>query len=118
MEPVSFITCEDDGTDQIVSFAIADDEMGIKSLILLRTPKFEALLDEEERGVSVSMEGETEDDFEALAVVRLDANLVTVETQASKYELDIGRVDSAEASEMKALIERMNFDHKFTIEYL
>jgi hypothetical protein len=78
----------------------------------------EALLDEEERGVSVSMDGETEDDFEALAVVRLDADRVTVETRASRYELDISRVDPTEASEMKVLIERMNFDHSFTIEHL
>ncbi len=118
MEPVSFINCENDGTDQIVSFALAYGEMEIKSLTLLRTPKFEAMLDEAERGVSVSMEGETVDDFDVLAVVRLEANFVTIETQTSRYELDVSRVDPAEISEIKALIERMNFDHKFAIEYL
>ena len=118
MELVSFINSEDDGTDQIVSFALAYGEMEIRSLTLLRTPKFEAMLDEAERGVSVSMEGETVDDFDILAVVRLDANLVTIETQASRYELDVSRVDPTEVSEMKSLIERMNFDHKFAIEYL
>ena len=65
MELVSFITLEDDGTDQIVSFAIQVDEMEIKSLTLIRTLKFEALLDETERGVSVSMEYETEDDLKS-----------------------------------------------------
>ncbi len=117
MESVSFINCDDDGTDQIVSFALAYGDMEIKSLTLLRTPKFEAMLDEAERGVSVSMEAKTVDDFEALAVVSIKSNLVTIETQASRYELDISRVDPTEVSEMKALIERMNFDHKFAIEY-
>ena len=35
MEPVQFIACEDDGTDQIVSFALAYDEMDIRSLNLI-----------------------------------------------------------------------------------
>ncbi len=56
MESVNFITSENDGTDQIVSFAIEVDEIEIKSLTLIRTSKFESLLDETERGVSVSME--------------------------------------------------------------
>ncbi len=53
MKSVQFISCEDDGTDQIVSFAVDYGEMDIRSLILLRTPEFEPLLDEAERGVSV-----------------------------------------------------------------
>ncbi len=118
LESVSFINCEDDGTDQIVAFALTYGDMEITSLTLLRTPKFEAMLDEAERGVSVSMEGKTVDDFASLAVVRLRANLVTIETQASRYALDVSRVDPTEVSEMKALIERMNFDHKLAIEYL
>ena len=117
MESVNFITLENDGTDQIVSFAIEVDEMEIKSLTLIRTPKFEALLDETERGVSVLMGYESVDDFDLLAAVRLEANVVTVTTQASSYELDISRVDPTEVSEMRALFERMNFNNRFTIEY-
>ena len=66
MESVSFINCEDDGTDQIVSFALAYGEMEIRSLTLLRTPKFEVLLDESERGVSVSLEHEIDEDADLL----------------------------------------------------
>ena len=119
MKSVSFISCEDDGTDLVVSFALDYGELDIRSLTLLRTPKFEVLLDEAERGVSVSMSRKTRtaDDLEALAAVRLEGNLVTIETQASRYELDVGRVDPSEISEMKAVFERMNFDGKFTIEY-
>ena len=117
MKSVSFINCEDDGTDQIVSFALEFGEMEIRSLTLLRTPKFEALLEDDERGVSVSMEGKTVDDFEFLSAVRLGSDRVTIETQESRYDLDVSRVDPTEVSEMKALIERMNFDHKFALEY-
>jgi hypothetical protein len=116
MEKVQFIGCEEDGTDQILSFALTRGEIGIKSLILLRTPKYEPMLDETERGVSVSLEHQTGDDDEALVVVRIGSKRLTIETEVSKYHLDVSRVDPAELSEMRALIERMNFDDRFTIE--
>jgi len=48
MENAWFITNED-GDDLIVSFAIPADESGdVKSLTLLRTPKYEFALDESE----------------------------------------------------------------------
>ena len=116
MESVQFINCEDNGTDQIVSFALSYGEMEIRSLTLLRTPEFETLLDESERGVSVSFEASTGFNDELLAVVKIDANRVKIETQSSKYDLDLSRVDPVEVSEMKALIGRMNFDNRFRIE--
>lgn len=118
MESVQFVDYEDDGTDQIVSFALAYGEMEIRSLILLRTPKFEAMLGESARGVSVSLQDRAgdDDDDDFLEVVRFEANRVTIETQGSKYDLDVSRVDAAEMSQMKALIGRMNFDNRFKIE--
>ena len=116
MFEVRFISCEDDGIDQIVSFAIEDDAVGIRSLILLRTPKHEAILDQDERGVSVSLEYEDDDEVDLLKVMRIEAQCVAIETQASKYELDTSRVESAEISEMKALLGRMNFDNRFRLE--
>ena len=116
MESVQFITCEDDGTDQIVSFALARGEMEITSLTLLRTPGFESKLDETERGVSVWLEDESDEDFHMLEVVILEVNSVTIKSQASKYDLDVSRVDPDELTGMKALIERMNYDDRFRIE--
>ena len=92
MLEVRFISCEDDGIDQIVSFAIEDDAVGIRSLILLRTPKHEAIMDQDERGVSVSLEYEDDDEVDLLKVVRIEAQCIAIETQASKYELDIGLI--------------------------
>lgn len=52
MESVSFITTEE-GDDLIVSFAIENPEPGdVKSLILLRTLKYEFAFEEDERGVN------------------------------------------------------------------
>ena len=55
---VQFISLEEDDKDLIVSFALDDAEMGVISLILLRTLFYEGLMDEEERGVKVSLEGD------------------------------------------------------------
>ena len=71
---------------------------------------------ETERGVSVSLEAGTDEDFGMLEVVMLEANRVMIMTQVSKYDLDVSRVDPDELSKMKALIERMNFDARFRIE--
>ena len=57
MELVSFISIEDDPPDLILSFAIWQQELeDIRSLILMRTPKYEFIFDETERGVKVSEE--------------------------------------------------------------
>jgi hypothetical protein len=57
MELVSFISIEDEPPDLILSFAIWQPELeDIRSLILLRTPEYEFILDETERGVKVSDE--------------------------------------------------------------
>lgn len=116
MLAVQFINCEDEGIDQIVSFAIAWGEMDVRSLILLRTPIYEAMLDPDERGVSVSMENDAGDEDDMLKAVRIEAERVTIVARTSKYVLDVRRVDRAEMSEMKALLGRMNFDSKFRFE--
>ena len=72
MDSVQFITCEDEGIDQILSFALEYGEMDIRSLILLRTPKYEASVDEAERGVSVSLGVGAGDDVDMLETVRID----------------------------------------------
>ena len=52
---VQFISLEEDDKDLIVSFAIDDLKMGVRSLILLRTLFYEELMDENEQGVISSL---------------------------------------------------------------
>ena len=62
MELVSFISIEDEPPDLILSFAIWQPELDdIRSLILMRTPEYEIILDEAERGVKVSDEALADD---------------------------------------------------------
>ena len=114
---VSFVTLQD-GDDLIVSFAIADEEPGeIISLILLRTPKYEALLPADERGVSVSHESFPEDDDrDRLRRLRMTESVVTVETTRTRYDLDVSDVERRDLVEAQRILRKMNFDQSFILE--
>jgi hypothetical protein len=115
METVAFISTEN-GDDLIVSFAIIDpaDPTEIESLILLRTPKYEYLLGDWERGVSVSFERYVEDDEELLEALHLDSKsaVVRLTTSLRNYELDIRRVDEREVKAMRKVLTLMNYDRR------
>jgi len=116
VEQVMFISVEDTGTDLILSFALGTSSQDIRSLILMRTPKYEPLLDEWERGVSVSLEGEFEDDLMMLKAFKVQDRSVTIETHQRIYQLNLSKVAFEEMKAMNVFIARMNFDHKFLVE--
>ena len=110
VEPVSFITTET-GDDLIVSFAVGDDATEIESLTLIRTPKYERILDNWERGVKISFGGSSHED-EFLDEVHFDAEaaVVRLKSHAATYELDVHRVDRREIKAMCNVLRKMNFD--------
>ena len=114
MENVSFINIEDDDIDLILSFAVYDsDPCYIESLILMRTPIYEHILDERERGVSVSFKN-SEDNFR-LKSVMLGEDIVEISDEENKYVLDMRRVDKEDINVLEGILKKMNFDNRFTI---
>ena len=114
METVSFIDIEDYPPDLIISFAVWQPELDdIRSIILMRTPEFELLLDESERGVTVSDEIWTNDEEDRLNTVELIDNIVKITTNYHQFELDLRKVDKEEVDQAKAILQKMNFDHSF-----
>jgi hypothetical protein len=114
METVSFIDIEDDPPDLIISFAVWQPELDdIRSIILMRTPEFEFLLDESERGVAVSDEIWTNDEEDRLNKIELGDNIVKITTNYHQFELDLRKVDKEEVDQAKAILQKMNFDHSF-----
>jgi hypothetical protein len=116
MERVSFITMET-GDDLVLSFAVQhpDDPSEIESLILMRTPKYEFLLEEHERGVDVSFERheDDQDDYlQRIDYLKADA-LVRIQTSAREYELDVRKVGANELKQMRKILKKMNYDQKF-----
>jgi hypothetical protein len=116
-EIVEFITIEK-GADLIVSFALAAKEPGeVVSLTLLRTPKFEFALPDEERGVTVSHESfPDEEGRERLQRIRVAPPIVSIATTRARYKLDVSKVDPGELLTAQAVLERMNFDNRFVLK--
>jgi hypothetical protein len=114
MEIVSFISIEDDPPDLILSFAIWQPELDdIRSLILIRTPKYEFVLDEAEHGVKVSDEDWLNDEDDMLEEIEFGDDFVKIITDYHQFELDLRKVDKEEIEQAKTILERMNFDNRF-----
>jgi hypothetical protein len=111
---VGFITVQA-GEDLIVSFAICKpyDPADIKSLTILRTPKYEFFLEEWERGASVSFDQDLKGDEIVLlreVFYAPEDNHVTLHTDDRTYQLDVRKVDPKELSDMCRVLRKMNFD--------
>ena len=115
---VQFINLEEDDKDLIVSFAIDDSGFGIKSLILLRTLFFEELLDEEERGVKVSLEGDSyeQEDFNMLISIKISDNDIYIKSTFREYQLDMSHIQRSEIEDMVQLLKKQNYDNRFAIQ--
>jgi len=115
MENAAFITTEE-RDDLIVSFAIPVDEYGdVKSLTLLRTPKYEFILDESERGAKVYFEDFFDDKNELLEQVTMEGDVVTITTNYRTYTVSIRDVYDVEIERSKRVLKKMNFDGRFKL---
>lgn len=113
MRNVSFITTEEND-DLIVSFAIPGaDPYDVKSLTLLRTPKYEFILDDAERGVNVSFDDYPEEEGELLKEIEIEKKVVRLVTSRRRYTLNVRDVDDEEMKQAKRVLKRMNFDDRF-----
>ena len=116
MELAFFISIEDDPPDLILSFAIWQPELeDIRSLILMRTPKYESFLDEAEHGVRVSDEAWLNDEDDMLEKIEFGDDFVRIITNHHQFELDLRKVDKEEIEQAKTILKRMNFDNRFEI---
>jgi hypothetical protein len=107
---VPFLTVED-GEDLIVSFPL--DEHARTSLTLLRTPKYESLLEEDERGVSVGFGFDHEETRELLVSLRWSKTGVELRSTSRYFAMDLTAVSPEEIEEAKAVLQKMNEDRCF-----
>jgi hypothetical protein len=116
MKQASFIYTED-GNDLIVSFAVRgdepDDPEGVKSLTLIRTPGFEFILSDDERGVSVSYDDFPDDEYDLLTGIVLENQCITIRTQNHEYTVNVQHVDDEELKEAIRILKKMRFDNRF-----
>ena len=114
MDRVSFIDSES-GTDLIIAFAVIDehDTYHVESLTIIRTPKYELLLEEGERGASVSFRHEEDGDGRRRLLEvshNADSGMICLACEGKNYELDISDVEKDEIERMNRLFKEMNFD--------
>jgi hypothetical protein len=109
---VAFITVEDEAPDLLVSFAL--EPSSCRSITLLRTPAYESLLPEDERGVAV-LANQKSEAREVLLSITISPTSVSFESSARKYNLLCSRVAEDEMAEALAMLRRMNFDSRFVI---
>jgi hypothetical protein len=118
VEPVWFVTLEDEDKYLILSFAIMLGEHGdVASLTLLRSPEYEVLLPPDERRVNVSHEPHPETEDDSLVAVRFGSRRVWIEATSRRYLLDVSRVDADELSAARDILRRMNFDGRFELQF-
>ena len=110
---IEFITSEDE-QDLMVSFALAP--AAHQSLTLLRSPQYEFVLPEDERGVSVSRLNPKDPERDLLRFVRWHDRCVTVTTERHEYKLDISAVSEEEVLEAKAVLRKMVKDGAAGVE--
>lgn len=110
---VPFLTVED-GDDLIVSFPLGEN--ADVSLTLLRTPKFEHLLPEEDRGVIVDAGHIDESEMQHLVSVEWGPTIVKIESTSQDYTLDVEAITNAEIKNAKRVLRKMSFDHSFGLK--
>ena len=115
---VKFASLEENEKDLMISFAIDDHEFDINSLTLLRTLFFEEILPEEERGVYVTLEGDSfeQEDFNMLSSIKISDRVILIESTFRKYHLDISKLEKEDIEKMVKLFKKQNYDNRFTMQ--
>jgi hypothetical protein len=115
---VNFISIEADEKDIIISFAVPDPLLDIKSLLIIRSFFCEEFIPIEEKGAIVSMEGEEfEDEFgNKLCNITISENEIDIKARFNEYYLDISGIEKERIDEMVNMLRKQNYDNRFTIQ--
>ncbi|MDA3926112.1 MAG: YkgJ family cysteine cluster protein [Kiritimatiellae bacterium] len=115
----AFVTAEDEPPDLILSFAeLGYSPADCKSLILVRTKEYEKFKCENERGVSISWEDDTEEDFYEEIITSFEWNKTQAIITSPKrtFEIDLKDVRDEGFKEMEQILFKMNQDNCFLLK--
>ena len=118
MNSVEFISLEEDDKDIIISFVIKDDDLGVKSLILHRTLFMEEFLEEKDKGVKVSLEGDyfEKEDANVLTNITINKSKILISSLFREYDLDVSKIPEEEMKSMFKLLDKQNYDNRFKVQ--
>lgn len=118
MEKVLFISVET-GDDLIVSFVTPGDSyyegdfMDIKNFIMLRTPKYEHLLPDSDRGVKITQDNFYNEEDEFLQKIVFSKETIQVTSSRTTYKFDINGIEKDDLTKAMNICKDMNFDSRF-----
>jgi hypothetical protein len=114
MKKVEFIRTEI-GADLIISFALQVGAGQIQSLTLLRSPKYDAYLEEGDRGVSIGDEARLDGESERLRSIKIRQKAITLVGSENEFVLNVEAVTPEELRSTRKVIKLMNYDSRFKI---
>jgi hypothetical protein len=79
---------------------------------------YEEILDDDKRGVHVSLEGDIVEDENRnfLSKIIIKKGEIEIFSTFSKYIIDISQINQTEIDEMMNLLRKQNHDNRFTIQ--
>jgi hypothetical protein len=107
---VTLITTEDD-SDLVVSFGL--EPSAAESLIVLRSPQYEHLLADEDRGPTIARSSDPSPEPVFLTAVDWVGDTLRFEAAKRDYTLDVSNVDAVEIADAKRILRLMNSDGRF-----
>jgi hypothetical protein len=107
---VTLITIEDD-PDLVVSFGL--EPGASESLTLLRSPQYEHLLADEDRGTTIAQSSDPSPETLFLSAVDWVEDTLRIQAANRQYTLDVSKVDEVEIADAKRILRLMNSDGRF-----
>jgi hypothetical protein len=107
---VTLISTEDD-SDLVVSFGL--EPSAAESLTVMRSPQYEHLLADEDRGATIARSSDPSPEPLFLTSVNWVEDTLQIEAANRKYTLDLSKVDAVEIADAKRIVRLMNSDGRF-----
>jgi hypothetical protein len=107
---VTLISTEDD-SDLVVSFGL--EPSAATSLTVMRSPQYEHLLADEDRGATIARSSDPSPEPLFLASVDWVGDTLHIKAANRKYTLDPSKVDALEIADAKRILRLMNSDARF-----
>jgi hypothetical protein len=107
----TLITSEDD-LDLSVSFGL--EPSAAQSLTLLRSPQYEHLLADEDRGTTIAHSGDAHSEPSYIKSVTWVGDTIEFVSTRRNYTVDVSRVEAADIADAKRVLALMNKDGRFS----
>jgi len=114
---VRSIVLEENDKDLVISFVLLDPKLGASTLTLIRTQFYEELLNDEMKGVHISMTRDSlqEEVFNTLTSINISDDNIDISSSLDEYHLDVSDISAIDMKKMLLLLNKQNSDNQFTL---